>query len=110
MRDWLIDNQEREQEFEESLARTHEQHVVRACVCVCIYIYVCVYICIYVCGMCVCVVCICVYHVTCDSTTTVQIPGEVKDEVSLAGKKSIETVKCVSATPLLCIIYSYVCI
>ena len=43
-----------------------------------------------------------VYHVTCDSTMTVQIPGEVKDEVSLAGRKSIETVKCVSATLLLC--------
>ena len=28
----------------------------------------------------------------------IQIPGEVKDEVSLAGRKSIETVKSVSGT------------
>lgn len=40
-----------------------------------------------------------------------KIPGEVKDEASLAGRKTIETVKCVSATLLLCTVYpKHVCV
>lgn len=39
------------------------------------------------------------------SVLPVQIPGEVKDEVSLAGRKTIETVKYVSGTLLLCTVH-----